>query len=150
MKVRVRMSPRDPAESHRASTPLELFFDLTFVVAVAEAGSAFERGLVGGRAGAVLIGYPMVFFAIWWGWMNFSWFASAYDTDDVWYRVAVLVQMAGVLVVAAGIPRAMDHRDFALILSGYVVMRMAMVALWLRAADPAPWGARAPSGTRQA
>ncbi len=81
----------------------------------------------------------MVFFAIWWAWMNFSWFASAYDTDDVPYRAAVLVQMAGVLVVAVGIPRALLSRDFAVMLTGYVIMRMAMVGLWLRAAvsDPA-------------
>jgi low temperature requirement protein LtrA len=134
MAFYVRMSSRDPHEEHRASTPLELFFDLTFVVAVAQAGSSFQRGLVGGRAGQVLVGYPLVFFAIWWGWMNFSWFSSAYDTDDVPYRVAVLVQMAGVLVVAVGIPRAEASRDFAVIVVGYVIMRMAMVGLWLRAA----------------
>jgi low temperature requirement protein LtrA len=134
MPIYARMSSRDPAQSHRGSSPLELFFDLTFVVAVAGAGSAFQRGLVGDREGAVLIGYPMVFFAIWWAWMNFSWFASAYDTDDVPYRVAVLVQMAGVLVVAVGIPRALGSRDFAVMVTGYVIMRMAMVGLWLRAA----------------
>jgi len=32
-----QMSGRDPGEAHRASTPLELLFDLTFVVAVARA-----------------------------------------------------------------------------------------------------------------
>ena len=47
----------------------------------------------------------MVFFAIWWAWMNFTWFASAYDNDDVPYRLTVLVQIAGSLVMAAGIPR---------------------------------------------
>ena len=140
MPVYVRMSSRDPEERHRASTPLELFFDLTFVVAVAEAGSAFQRGLVEGRAGTVLIGYPLVFFAIWWAWMNFSWFSSAYDTDDVVYRVAVLVQMTGVLVVAVGIPRALATRDFAVILVGYLIMRMAMVGLWSRAAVSQPAG----------
>lgn len=36
MPLYVRMSSRDPAQSHRGSSPLELFFDLTFVVAVAE------------------------------------------------------------------------------------------------------------------
>jgi low temperature requirement protein LtrA len=56
---------------------LELFFDLTFVVAVAQAGSAFQAGLADGRAGTVLVGYPVAFFAIWWAWMNFTWFASA-------------------------------------------------------------------------
>jgi low temperature requirement protein LtrA len=134
MPLYVPMSSRDPGERRRASTPLELFFDLTFVVAVAQAGSTFQHGLVGGRAEQVLVGYPLVFFAIWWGWMNFSWFSSAYDTDDVPYRVAVLVQMAGVLVVAVGIPRAETNRDFVVILAGYLIMRMAMVGLWLRAA----------------
>jgi low temperature requirement protein LtrA len=134
MPLHVRMSSRDPDERHRSSSPLELFFDLTFVVAVAEAGSGLQRGLSGGRAESVLIGYPIVFFAIWWAWMNFSWFASAYDTDDIGYRFAVLVQMVGVLIVAVGIPRALRDRDFAVIVTGYIVMRLAMVGLWLRAA----------------
>jgi low temperature requirement protein LtrA len=55
MPVHVRMRPRDPAETHRASTPLELFFDLTFVVAVARASSSLQQGLVGGRATHVLL-----------------------------------------------------------------------------------------------
>jgi low temperature requirement protein LtrA len=140
MPLYVPMSSRDPTLGRRTSSPLELFFDLTFVVAVAEAGSAFQHGLVGGKAGSVLVGYPLVFFAIWWAWMNFTWFSSAYDTDDVPYRVAVLVQMAGVLVVAVGIPRALAHRDFAVILTGYLIMRMAMVGLWVRAAVSHPAG----------
>ena len=140
MPLYVHMSSRDPTQGHRGSSPLELFFDLTFVVAVAQAGSAFQRGLVGNEAGTVLTGYPLVFFAIWWAWMNFSWFSSAYDTDDVPYRIAVLVQMAGVLVVAIGIPRALERRDFAIVLAGYLIMRMAMVGLWLRAAVSNPSG----------
>ena len=59
------MSPR-PAEEHRAATPLELFFDLTFVVAVAQAAAGLNEALVDGHPRAVLIGYPLVFFAIWW------------------------------------------------------------------------------------
>ena len=55
----------------------------------------------------------MVFFAIWWAWMNFTWFASAYDTDDVAVPAAHrCVQMAGVLVLAAGVPRRVRARDF--------------------------------------
>jgi low temperature requirement protein LtrA len=75
-----------------------------------------------------------VFFAIWWAWMNFTWFASAYDVDDVPYRLLTLVQMAGVLVLAAGVPAAFDEEDFRAITLGYVVMRVAMVLQWLRAA----------------
>src|ERR1700677_3826555 len=138
MQLHSRMVARDPEEEHRASTPLELFFDLTFVAAVAQAGAGLQQGLVDGNARHVLIIYPLVFFAIWWAWMNFSWFASAYDTDDVLYRLAVLVQMMGVLILAAGVPRALDHWNFDLMVAGYVVMRMAMVSLWLRAAFSDP------------
>ena len=76
----------------------------------------------------------MVFFAIWWAWMNVTWFASAYDTDDVGYRVAVLAMIAGALVLAAGVPRAFLDTDFGVVTLGYVVLRIPLVLLWLRAA----------------
>jgi low temperature requirement protein LtrA len=65
--------------------------------------------------------------------MNFTWFASAYDNDDVPYRIAVFVQMTGVLILAAGVPRAFEDVNFGVMTLGYVVMRLAMVALWIRA-----------------
>lgn len=81
-----------------------------------------------------VFGYLAVFFALWWGWVNFTWFASAFDTDDWLYRVTTIVQMGGVLVVAGGIRAAFHDDDFRLIVVGYIVMRLAMVAQWLRAA----------------
>ncbi|HZD65958.1 MAG TPA: low temperature requirement protein A [Acidimicrobiales bacterium] len=128
------MTARDPREEHRASTPLELLFDLTFVVAVAQAGVQLHHALGAGQVGHALAAYAIVFFGIWWAWMNFTWFASAYDTDDVPYRVLTLVQMGGVLVLAVGIPAAFDHFDFTTMVVGYVIMRLAMVGQWLRAA----------------
>jgi low temperature requirement protein LtrA len=136
------MVPRDPTEEHRASTPLELFFDLTFAVAVAQAAGGLQNGLSHGNVFHELVAYPLIFFGVWWGWMNFTWFASAYDVDDVAYRVAVLVQMTGVLILAAGIPRALEHWNFSLMVVGYVVMRLAMISLWLRAAVSDPAGRR--------
>jgi low temperature requirement protein LtrA len=135
-----RMSGRDPGEEHRASTPLELLFDLTFVVAVARAAIELRDALGQGHTGHALAGYAMVFFAVWWAWVNFTWFASAYDTDDVPYRLLTLLQMAGVLVFAAGIPATFQHFDFTTAVAGYVIMRMAMVAQWLRAARGHPGG----------
>ncbi|BCJ36146.1 membrane protein [Actinocatenispora thailandica] len=137
-----RMVGRDPGEEHRASTPLELLFDLCFVVAVAAASTQLHHGLAEGHWVAILQ-YAMVFFAIWWAWMNFTWFASAYDTDDVPYRLLTLLQIAGGLVLAAGVPNVFHHYDFAVVTVGYVVMRVAMVGQWLRAAreDPAGRGA---------
>src|SRR4029450_300437 len=107
------MTARSPHEKHRVSTPLELLFDLVFVVAIAPA--------------AALVGYIMSFFAIRWAWMNFTWFASAYDSDDVIYRIAVLIQITGALILAAGIPELFETRQINIAtLGGYVVMRLAM------------------------
>lgn len=127
------MRRRDPDEEHRASTPLELLFDLTFVVAVAHVAVDLSHSLVADDLGHGLISYLMVFFAIWWAWMNFTWFASAYDCDDALYRVMTGVQMAGVLVLAAGVDGAFARKQFTTVVVGYVIMRVAMVGQWLRA-----------------
>src|SRR5215212_6000236 len=132
------MVARPTDEEHRGATALELFFDLCFVVAVAQAAAALHHQVASGHVGEGVVGYASVFFAIWWAWMNFTWFASAYDTDDVAYRLTTLVQIAGALVLAAGVPEAMDGSDFAVITVGYVVMRLAMVTQWLRAAAGDP------------
>ncbi|TVZ97952.1 low temperature requirement protein A [Streptomyces sp. BK340] len=131
------LTARRRDEAHRVSSPLELFFDLCFVVAIAQAGVQLVHAVAEGHAGHGILNYAMVFFAIWWAWMNFTWFASAYDNDDALYRVVTLVQIAGVLVLAAGVSRAFEHHDFLVVWLGYVIMRLAMVAQWLRAARSA-------------
>jgi len=132
------MVGRDPHQPHRVTTPLELFFDLTFVVAVGFAAERMHHYLSEDRIGHAVTGYLLVFFAIWWAWTNFTWFASAYDTDDDLYRLTTLVQIAGSLVLAAGVPVAFDRGDLTAITYGYVVMRAAMVVQWLRAAHADP------------
>jgi len=136
------MAARRRDEAHRVATPLELFFDLCFVVAVAQAGKQLAHALAEGHLGHALGGYLFCFFAIWWAWMNFTWFASAYDVDDVPYRLTTLVQISGVLVLAAGVPRMFQDQDLALGVTGYVLMRLALVTQWLRAARAETGGAR--------
>ncbi|MFC0506245.1 low temperature requirement protein A [Micromonospora costi] len=133
------MTARRPDEPHRSTTTLELFFDLCFVVAVAQAAGNLHHAVSEGHVGMAAGHYAMVFFAIWWAWMNFTWFASAYDTDDDVYRITTLVEISGALILAAGVPRAFTEEDFTTITFGYVVMRLAAVAHWIRAAagDPA-------------
>jgi len=128
------MRARDPRAPHRSSTTLELLFDLCFAVAVSQAAARLHHAALEGHLGAAVLPFGLVFFAIWWGWMNFTWFASAYDNDDVAYRLAVFVQIAGALVVAAGVPRAFEDRAFGLVTLGYTIMRVGLVPLWLRAA----------------
>nr|WP_296774717.1 low temperature requirement protein A [Rhodococcus sp. (in: high G+C Gram-positive bacteria)] len=127
------MRPRDPNEPHRAASPLELFFDLVFVVAVSIAAVQLHHSLTENHIVDGLVSYLLVFFAIWWAWMNFTWFATSFDTDDWLYRVLTVLQMAGVLVLAAGIESAFTDKNFLIVVLGYIVMRTAMVAQWLRA-----------------
>ncbi|MGP4046444.1 low temperature requirement protein A [Streptomyces sp. 2A115] len=132
-----RMTARGRDEEHRAASPLELFFDLCFVVAIAQAGVQLVHSVAEAHAAEGILNYAMVFFAIWWAWMNFTWFASAYDNDDALYRVITLVQIAGVLVLAAGVSRAFEDREFLFVLLGYVIMRLALITQWLRASRSA-------------
>ncbi|MGW5239461.1 low temperature requirement protein A [Monashia sp. NPDC004114] len=139
--LHVRMTPRDPHEPHRVATPLELFFDLVFVVAVSSAAAQWHHGISDGDL-SKLLSFVIVFVAIWWAWMNYTWFASAYATDDVVFRLMTFVIMVGSLMLAAGVPEMFGARNSKLLVAGYVVMRLAMVVLWLRAAASHPEGRR--------
>jgi low temperature requirement protein LtrA len=139
------MGGRDRHEAHRVATPLELLFDLTFVISFGLAASQLAHALAEGHYASGLLGFGFASFAICWAWINFSWFASAYDTDDWIFRIVTMVQMIGVLVLAIGLPRMFasiehgEHLDNSVMVLGYVIMRVALVFQWLRAArqDPA-------------
>ena len=98
------MSGRDPHEAHRTATPLELLFDLTFVIGFGIAASEFAHQLAEDHVGTGLASFAFATFAICWAWINFSWFASAYDTDDWIYRLMTMLQMVGVIILALGLP----------------------------------------------
>lgn len=60
--------------------------------------------------------------------MNYAWFSSAYDTNDTGCRFATLIQMIGVLLMAAGMHQGAEEHLTDTI--GYTVMRISMIALW--------------------
>ncbi|HEY4124246.1 MAG TPA: low temperature requirement protein A [Rhizomicrobium sp.] len=138
------MSGRDPREANRVATPLELLFDLTFATSFGLAATQLAHALAEGQYFAALAGFGFASFAICWAWINFSWFSSAYDTDDWAFRIATMVQMIGVLVLSIGLPRMFAsiehgaHMDNNVMVLGYVIMRVAMVFQWLRAARQDP------------
>ena len=143
------MAGRDPHEAHRVATPLELLFDLTFATAFSLASAQLAHALAEGQYTAGLLGFAFASFAICWAWINFSWFSSAYDTDDWLFRLVTMVQMIGVLVLAIGLPRMFasiehgEHLNNSVMVFGYVIMRVAMIFQWLRAARQDPVRRRA-------
>lgn len=138
------VSGRDPHEAGRTATSLELLFDLVFVVAISQAADQLARLLAQGHVLAAMGGFAFAMYAVLWPWINFSWFSSAFDTDDWVHRVATMVQMVGATVLGLGIPAAFHSIDTGqgidngVMVAGYVVVRVALVFQWLRAATQSP------------
>ncbi|MGC3993685.1 MAG: low temperature requirement protein A [Propionicimonas sp.] len=138
------MTGREPGEHHRVATSLELLLDLAFVAAIGIAAGQFAHVLAEGHVGVALLAFGFVMFAIIWAWINFSWFASAFDTDDWFYRLTTMVQMVGVLVLALGLSDVFESLDEGhglenrVVVAGYVVMRLALVVQWTRVAVQSP------------
>ena len=138
------MGGRDPHEENRTATPLELLFDLTFVIAFGVAANELAYAIAEHHTTEGLIGFGFAAFSVSWAWIFYSWFASAYDTDDWIFRLLTMLQMVGVLILALGLPAMFtsviegDHVDNGAMVLGYIVMRVPMLLQWLRAtrADP--------------
>ncbi|MDN3524373.1 low temperature requirement protein A [Halomonas sabkhae] len=131
--IDLRFTPRDPNEPQRGATPLELLFDLASVVAIGMAAQGLVDGIEAGRTTAGLVDYLCNFFMIWWAWMNYTWFASAYDDHSPAFRLLTMVTMFGALMLAAGIDAVFTRSPLLLVLAGFCVMRLAMVLLWIGA-----------------
>ncbi|MFD6700734.1 MULTISPECIES: low temperature requirement protein A [unclassified Microbacterium] len=134
----VRMRPRAVGEADRGVSNLELLFDLVFAAAVGISSGAMHQLAAEGDLLGGVGAYLMVFFAIWWAWMNVTWFGTSFDTDDWLYRVLVIVQMGGAITIAAGSRTGILEGDFTWVVIGYVVLRLCSVAQWIRVAYASP------------
>lgn len=134
LKSHLTFAPRDAHEPHRAATTLELLFDLVSVIAIASVAAGLHHAVAEGHTWDGILRYVAGFFAIWWAWMNYTWFASAYDDDSVAFRLLTMVIMFGALVMAGGMTRLLSDLDLSFVVAGYIIMRLGMVALWLGAA----------------
>ena len=125
-----------------------MLFDVTFVAAFAQASDQAAHFIAEAHFTSAATGFVFVTFAVCWAWVNFSWFASAFDTDDWFFRLMTMVQMVGVLILALGTPpvfesiNAGEPLDIGVLVAGYVVMRVAMLAQWLRVARQDPGSRR--------
>jgi hypothetical protein len=102
-------------------------YDLTYVIAFSAAAEQLAHRLSEGEVAPALGAYLFAIFTITWAWMNFTWFTSAYGTDDALLRVATIVQMIGVVVLIFGLPVSFTATaeggspNNALLVIGYVV-----------------------------
>jgi low temperature requirement protein LtrA len=115
-------------------TPLELFFDLVFVLALTQctalmAADPSWTGLARGLA---------VLAVLWWSWVGYAWLTSVVDPEEGAVRLVIFAAMAAFLVAALCVPEAFD--DAALLFAcAYGVVRVSQIALFTLASrdDPA-------------
>ena len=92
----------DDDGDERHATWLELFFDLVFVVAIAQ----LADGLAEDPSVHGFLIFAGLFVAVWWAWVGYTFYADRFDTDDPPHRVLMLVGMFLVAVLASVIPEA--------------------------------------------
>ena len=115
-------------ESNRSATRLELFFDLAFVLFVARCADLLAKDET--WTGAAM--FAAVLAIGWWAWASTTLYANRFDTDDAVFRLITLVAMAGVVAMAASVDKLGEPTGRWFVI-GYVVIRLALVAGYLRA-----------------
>ncbi len=109
-------------------TPLELFFDLVFVLALTQctAFMAEDPSWEGLAKGLLILGL------LWWAWVGYSWLTSVIDPEEGAVRLVIFVAMAALLIVALCVQEAFDNLalTFALAIG---VFRAAHIALFMLA-----------------
>ena len=112
----------------RSATWLELFFDLCFVAAIAALGVDLHSD----QTWEGYLRFAGLFVPIWWGWMGITWYATAFDTDDVIYRISLLVSMLAIVAIAVNVGRVKDGDTTGFVIA-YLVMQVVVLGLFLRA-----------------
>ena len=117
------------------SRPLELFFDLVFVLAITQCSTLMESG----HGWRTVVQGLLVLGLLWWSWVGYAWLTSVVDPDDGVPRIVMFVAMAGMLVVALCVPEAFESRALGLTLAAaYGVVRAAHIGLFAIASSDDP------------
>jgi len=114
-------------------TPLELFFDLVFVLAITQCTAlmAAEPTWHGLAKGILVLGM------LWWAWVGYAWLTSVVDPEEGVVRLAIFGAMAALLVVSLCVPRAFDELGLTFAVA-YGIVRAGQLGLFLVAGRDAP------------
>jgi low temperature requirement protein LtrA len=118
----------DTDQDERHATWLELFFDLVFVISIAEVVHTLEDY----RTLADFAGTAGMFVAVWWAWVGYTVYADRFDTDDLLHRVLVLAGMLAVVAMALSVHDAL-HGGSARFALAFVAVRGVVLLLNARA-----------------
>jgi len=108
--------------------PLELFFDLIFVLAITQCT-------------ALMVAHPtwlglaqgvLVLALLWWSWTGYAWLTSVVDPEEGAVRIAIFAVIAALLIVALSVPDAFGAHALQFALA-YGVVRAGHIALFVLA-----------------
>ena len=120
-------------EGERSATWLELFFDLIFVVAIAQLAHNFHEDFTF-RGLAKL---AVLFVPVWWCWVGATFYDTRFDNDGLVDRLITLLQMAIAATMAANIHHGLDSTSVGFAFS-YIAFRGVLICQYLHAGYHVP------------
>lgn len=109
-------------------SPLELFFDLVFVLAITQCTALMAKDPTWSGIGRGLV----VLGLLWWSWVGYAWLTSVVDPDEGGVRLVLFAAMAALLVTSLCVPEAFGDSGLVLAVA-YGAVRAAHIALFLLA-----------------
>jgi low temperature requirement protein LtrA len=109
-------------------TPLELFFDLVFVLAITQCTALMSHD----QSWSGLAQGLLILAVLWWAWVGYAWLTSVIDPEAEAVRFVIFIAMAALLIVSLCVQEAFDNLALTFAL-GIGVFRTAHIALFMLA-----------------
>jgi low temperature requirement protein LtrA len=133
-KSRPRLLTLDADRGERHASWLELFFDLVFVLAVAQVAQVLVKN--SDLSGAVH--FAVLFVPVWWSWIGFTFYADRFESNETAYRILTFAGMLAVAALSLTLGKAFTPEgDLPLVIT-YCLVRLVIVALYVRSAYYVP------------
>ena len=114
-------------------TPLELFFDLVFVLAITQCTTLMTQHLSWAGLGEAIL----VLGVLWWSWVGYAWLTSVVDPEEGTVRLTIFVAIAALLVAALCVPQVFGSTA-GVFAGAYAIVRTAHIVLFLLASREDP------------
>jgi low temperature requirement protein LtrA len=131
---RPRLRSLENSDRERHASWLELFFDLVFVLAVAQVAYSFSHDLT--ISGALR--YSAVFAFVWWAWVGYAFYANRFESEEALYRLLMFAGMLGIAALAMSVRGAFTPEGAAAFTLSYIAVRAVLIILYARAAYYVP------------
>jgi low temperature requirement protein LtrA len=133
-RSRPRLLTLDSNPTERHASWLELFFDLVFVLAVAQVAQILAKN----SDVAGVLKYAVLFVPIWWTWIGFTFYADRFESDEAAYRILTFAGMLAVAALSLTLGNAFTPEGDIPLVVTYALVRLVLIALYIRSAYYVP------------